>query len=196
MPKKFSDLVRESVFRPKDAARYIVALEVPKRTIIEAAVLMSILVSVFQYGVLQVIGELSENNLTTVFPYPFLDVAMQFVSIYVVNFLIVILARGAGIKVDLYEAIKVYLWFNFVLTLMMATTIMGIFALGPFVTILGIGLVFWVPFMVMSFWSVLLNSNLGVGFVVPIVAFIIASAFTTILASALNLPLMEYVENV
>jgi hypothetical protein len=134
---------------------------------------------------------------TVVFTMPLVDVGVQFVNAYIVSQIVVLLARGIRVNVTFTDAMVVYLWFNFLLIILLTVMILTSVLFGPFGIFVVLFTVVWGPYTLAVFWAQLLGTkNLFLGFVVAIVAFLIASAISVIVASILGLPVMELIPNV
>jgi len=197
MPIPLLELARESFFRPRTAAPHLIGLNLSRTVLIEAALLLAVLTILSQFLLYTFIQTRAAEAWTVKFSMPLADVAVQFVNAYIVSQIVVILARGIRVKVTFSDAMVVYLWFNFLLVVLLSVMILTSLLIGPFGMFIVLFTVVWGPYTLAVFWSYLLGSkNLFLGFVVAVVAFLIASAISVILASIVGLPVMELIPNV
>ena len=191
------ELARESFFRPRTAAQHLIGLNLSKDVILQAAMLLAVLTVLSQYLLFVFFQSQVPEVGTLTFSAPFVDVAIQFVNVYIVSYIVVLLARGIRINVDLSDAIVVYLWFNFLLIVLLTVMISATFLFGLVGSILIFFIILWAPYTIAVFWSKLLGSeNLFLGFVIATVAFLITSAISIVVVGALGLPVMEITQNV
>ena len=197
MPIPLLELARESFFRPRTAAPHLIGLNLSRDVIIQAAMLLAVLTVLSQYLLFVFVQTQATDIWKVKFSVPLVDVAIQFVNAFIVSQIVVLLARGIRVNVSFSDSIVVYLWFNFLLVILLSAMIAASFLFGFFGFILILFTVLWGPYALAVFWSELLGStNLFLGFVVAVVAFLIASAISVIVASILGLPVMEIVPNV
>ena len=197
MPIPLLVLARESFFRPRTAAPHLIGLNLSRDVIIQAAMLLAVLTVLSQYLLFVFVQAQATDIWKVKFSVPLVDVAIQFVNAFIVSQIVVLLARGIRVNVSFSDSIVVYLWFNFLLVILLSAMIAASFLFGFFGFILILFTVLWGPYALAVFWSELLGSkNLFLGFVVAVVAFLIASAISVIVASILGLPVMEIVPNV
>jgi hypothetical protein len=165
--------------------------------LIEAALLLAVLTILSQFLLYTFIQTQATEAWTVKFSAPVVDVAVQFVNAYIVSQIVVLLARGIRVNVAFSDAMVVYLWFNFLLVVLLSVMILTSVLFGPFGMFVVLFTIVWGPYTLAAFWSQLLGTkNLFLGFVVAIVAFLIASAISVIVASILGLPVMELIPNV
>lgn len=197
MPISLLELARESFFRPRTAAPHLIGLNLSRNAILQAALLLAVLTVLSQYLLFVFIQAQTTDVWTVKFSVPLVDVAMQFANAYIASQIVVLLARGIRVNVAFSDSIVVYLWFNFLLVILLSAMIAASFLFGFVGVILVLFTILWGPYALAVFWSELLGStNLFLGFVVAVVAFLIASAISVIVASILGLPVMEIVPNV
>lgn len=197
MPIPLLELARESFFRPRTAAPHLIGLNLSRNVLIEATLLLAVLTILSQYLLYTFIQTQATEMWTVKFTMPLVDVGVQFVNAYIVSQIVVLLARGIRVNVTFSDAMAVYLWFNFLLVILLAIMILTSLLFGPFGIFVVLFTIVWGPYTLAAFWSQLLGTkNLFLGFVVAIVAFLIASAISVIVASILGLPVMELIPNV
>ena len=197
MPIPLLELARESFFRPRTAAPKLIGLNLSRNVIIQAAMLLAVLTVLSQYLLFVFVQTQATDIWKVSFSMPLIDVAVQFVTAFFVSQIVVILARGIRIEVAFRDAMAVYLWFNFLLVVLLAVMIFASFLIGAAGMIFILFTVVWGPYCLAVFWSELLGTkNLFLGFVVAIVAFLLASAISVIVVGFLGLPVMEIVPNV
>lgn len=197
MPIPLLELARESFFRPRTAAPHLIGLNLSRNVLIEAALLLAVLTILSQFLLYTFIQTQATEAWTVKFSVPLVDVAVQFVNAYIVSQIVVLLARGIRVNVAFSDAMAVYLWFNFLLVVLLAVMILTSALFGAFGMFIVLFTIVWGPYTLAVFWSHLLGTkNLFLGFVVAVVAFLIASAISVIIASILGLPVMELVPNV
>lgn len=197
MPIPLLELARESFFRPRTAAPHLIGLSLSRKVLIESALLLAVLTILSQFLLYTFIQTQATEAWTVKFSMPLADVVVQFVNAYLVSQIVVLLARGIRVNVTFSDAMAVYLWFNFLLVVLLSVMILTSVLFGAFGMIIVLFTVVWGPYTLAVFWSHLLGSkNLFLGFVVAIVAFLIASAVLVIVASILGLPVMELIPNV
>ncbi|MCK4860775.1 MAG: hypothetical protein KAS85_02525 [Rhodobacteraceae bacterium] len=197
MPIPLLELARESFFRPRTAAPHLIGLNLSRNVIIESALLLAVLTILSQFLLYTFIQTQATEAWTVKFSMPVVDVAVQFVNAYFVSQIVVLLARGIRVNVAFGDAMVVYLWFNFLLVVLLSVMILTSVLFGPFGIFVVLFTVVWGPYALAAFWSHLLGTkNLFLGFVVAIVAFLIASAISVIVAGILGLPVMELIPNV
>lgn len=197
MPISLLGLARESFFRPRTAAPNLIGLNLSRNVIIQAAMLLAVLTVLSQYLLFVFVQTQATDIWKVSFSMPLIDVAVQFVTAFFVSQIVVILARGIRIEVAFKDAMAVYLWFNFLLVVLLAVMILASFLIGAAGMIFILFTIVWGPYCLAVFWSELLGTkNLFLGFVVAIVAFLLASAISVIVVGMLGLPVMEIVPNV
>ncbi len=197
MPTPFLNLLRESFFRPRNAARYILTLDLPRDAIVMATLLISILTVLSQFLLFTISQSLAEGAWTVTFSMPIGDVALQFISAYLVAQIVVMLARAVKSEVTFADSIAVYLWFNFLLVILLSIMVFAIYVLAGFGLLLVVFALVWLPYALAVYWAELLQTkNLFLGFVVAVVAFLIASAISVVVAGIIGLPVMEIIPNV
>lgn len=197
MPIPLLELARESFFRPRTAAPHLIGLNLSRNVLIEATLLLAVLTILSQYLLYTFIQTQATEMWTVKFTMPLVDVGVQFVTAYIVSQIVVLLARGIRVNVTFSDAMVVYLWFNFLLVILLDIMILTSLLFGPFGIFVVLFTIVWGPYTLAVFWSQLLGTkNLFLGFVVAIVAFLIASAISVIVASILGLPVMELIPNV
>lgn len=197
MPMPFLELLRESFFRPRSAARIILSLDLSRDAIIMATLLVSILTVLSQFLLFTVSQSLAEGAWSVSFSLPVGDVALQFVGAYLVAQIVVMLARAVKAEVNFADSIAIYLWFNFLLVILLSTLVVAIYFLSGFGLLMVVATLIWVPYALAVYWSALLKTqNLFLGFVVAVVAFLIASAISVVVAGIIGLPVMEISPNV
>ena len=197
MPIPLLELARESFFRPRTAAPKLIGLNLSRNVIIQAAMLLAVLTVLSQYLLFVFVQTQATDIWKVSFSMPLIDVAVQFVTAFFVSQIVVILARGIRIEVAFSDAMAVYLWFNFLLVVLLAVMILASFLIGAAGMIFILFTIVWGPYCLAVFWSELLGTkNLFLGFVVAIVAFLLASAISVIVVGFLGLPVMEIVPNV
>ncbi|PCJ74768.1 MAG: hypothetical protein COA53_08215 [Rhodobacteraceae bacterium] len=197
MPIPLLELARESFFRPRTAAPHLIGLNLSRNVLIEAALLLAVLTILSQFLLYTFIQTQATEAWTVKFSVPLIDVAVQFVNAFIVSQIVVLLARGIRVSVAFSDAMAIYLWFNFLLVVLLAVMILTSALFGAFGMFVVLFTIVWAPYTLAVFWSHLLGTkNLFLGFVVAVVAFLIASAISVVLASILGLPVMELVPNV
>jgi len=197
MPIPLLELARESFFRPRTAAPHLIGLNLSRNVLIEAALLLAVLTILSQFLLYTFIQTQAAEAWTVKFSMPVVDVAVQFVNAYIVSQIVVMLARGISVNVTFSDAMAVYLWFNFLLVVLLSVMILTSALFGAFGMFVVLFTIVWGPYSMAAFWSHLLGTqNLFLGFVVALVAFLIASAITVIVANMLGLPVMELIPNV
>jgi len=196
MPIPLLELARESFFRPRTAAPHLIGLNLSRNVIIEAALLLAVLTILSQFLLYTFIQTQATEVWTVKFSMPLVDVAVQFVNAYLVSHIVVLLARGIRVSVTFSDAMVVYLWFNFLLVVLLSAMILVSVLIGPFGMFIVLFTVVWAPYAMAVFWAHLLGTeNRFLGFVVALVAFLIASAISVVIASILGLPVMELIPN-
>mgnify|MGYP006935315179 CR=1 FL=1 len=197
MPIPLLELARESFFRPRTAAPHLTGLNLSRNVLIEAALLLAVLTILSQFLLYTFIKTQATDAWTVEFTMPVVDVGVQFVNAYLVSQIVVMLARGIRVNVTFSDAMVVYLWFNFLLVVLLSVMILTSVLFGPFGVFVVLFTIVWGPYTLAIFWSQLLGTkNLFLGFVVAIVAFLIAGAISVIVANILGLPVMELIPNV
>ncbi len=197
MPIPLLELARESFFRPRTAAPNLIGLNLSRNILIESALLLAVLTILSQFLLYTFIQSQTTEVWTVKFSVPLVDVVVQFVNAFLVSQIVVMLARSVRVKVTFSDAMAVYLWFNFLLVVLLSVMILTSVLFGAFGMVIVLFTVVWGPYTLAVFWSHLLGTkNLFLGFVVALVAFLIASALSVIVASILGLPVMELVPNV
>jgi len=197
MPIPLLELARESFFRPRTAAPHLIGLNLSRNVLIEAAMLLAVLTILSQFLLYTFIQTQANEAWTVKFSMPVVDVAVQFINAFFVSQIVVLLARGVRVNVTFSDAMVVYLWFNFLLVVLLSMMILTSALFGAFGMFIVLFTVVWGPYTLAVFWSHLMGTkNLFLGFVVAIVAFLLASALSVIVAGILGLPVMELVPNV
>lgn len=197
MPIPLLELARESFFRPRTAAPHLIGLNLSRKVLIESALLLAVLTILSQFLLYTFIQSQTTEVWTVKFSMPLVDVVVQFVNAYLVSQIVVLLARGVRVNVTFSDAMAVYLWFNFLLIVLLSLMILTSVMFGAFGMFIVLFTIVWGPYTLAVFWSNLLETkNLFLGFVVALVAFLIASAISVIVASILGLPVMELIPNV
>ncbi|OUS08285.1 hypothetical protein A9Q96_02170 [Rhodobacterales bacterium 52_120_T64] len=197
MPIPLLELARESFFRPRTAAPHLIGLNLSRNVLIEAALLLAVLTILSQFLLYTFIQTQATEVWTVKFSVPLVDVAVQFFNAYLVSQIVVMLARGIRVDVKFSDAMVVYLWFNILLVVLLSLMILTSMLLGPFGIFVVLFTIVWGPYALAVFWSQLMGTkNLFLGFVVAVVAFLIAGAILVIAASFLGLPVMELIPNV
>jgi len=197
MPISILELARESFFRPRTAAPYLIGLNLTRNTIVQAAMLLAVLTVLSQYLLFVFVQNQATDVWSVQFPMPLADVVVQFVTAYIVSQIVVILARAVSIDVKFRDAMAIYLWFNLLLVALLAVMIVTSFMVGAAGLIIILFTIVWGPYCLAVFWSELLQTkNLFMGFFVGMVAFLLATAISAVLVGVLGLPVMEIVPNV
>lgn len=197
MPLPLLELARESFFRPRTAAPNLIGLKLSRNVIAEAAMLLAVLTVLSQYLLFIFVQNKATDIWRVEFSMPLIDVAVQFVTAFVVAQVVVILARGIKVEISFSDAMAVYLWFNFLLVVLLAVMIFASFLIGAAGMIFILFIAVWGPYCLAVFWSELLGTkNLLLGLVIAVVAFLIATAISVFVVSVLGLPVMEIVPNV
>ena len=197
MPISLLELARESFFRPRTAAPYLLGVNLSRNVIMEAALLLAVLTILSQYLLFNFIQTQAAEEWTVKFTMPMVDVIVQFVNAYIASQVVVLLARGMRVKITFTDAMAVYLWFNFLLVVLLTIMILTSALFGAFGLLIVLFTAVWGPYALAVFWSNLLRTkNLFLGFTVTIVAFLIASAISVLVVNILGLPVMELIANV
>ena len=197
MPISLLELARESFFRPRTAAPYLLGVNLSRNVIMEAALLLAVLTILSQYLLFNFIQTQAAEEWTVKFTMPMVDVIVQFVNAYIASQIVVLLARGMRVKITFTDAMTVYLWFNFLLVVLLTLMILTSALFGAFGLFIVLFTAVWGPYALAVFWSHLLRTkNLFLGFTVTIVAFLIASAISVLVVNILGLPVMELIANV
>lgn len=196
MPISLLELARESFFRPRTAAPYLIGVNLSRNTLIEAAMLLAVLTVLSQYLMFWFAQNYAPDILMVNFSVPIIDVAIQFAGVFLASQIVVIFARGIGRDVSIADSVTVYLWFNFLLVVLLTVIILASVVFGAAAMILILFMLFWGPYTLAVFWSELLGtSNRFLGFVVAVVAFLMTSAISVVVSSILGLPVMEIIPN-
>ena len=197
MPETFVDLVRYSFFRPREAAKVITRLNYPRPVITQVVLLLAVLTVLLQYFLLGFYERQSPTPVTVTFPLPFWDIALQFGGAYLASYIVVFLARVARVNITLTASLITYAWVNFMMLILMSSALISYYVFTPVFLIILVFTLIWTPIALTVFWSELLgNKNLFLGFTIPVLAILLTSAISIILASALGLPLMEITTDV
>lgn len=197
MPISLLELARESFFRPRTAAPYLLGVNLSRNVIMEAALFLAVLTILSQYLLFNFIQTQAAEEWTVKFSMPVVDVMVQFVNAYIASQIVVLLARGMRVKITFTDAMTVYLWFNFLLVVLLTIMILTSALFGAFGLFIVLFTAVWGPYALAVFWSNLLRTkNLFLGFTVTIVAFLIASAVSVLVVNILGLPVMELIANV
>lgn len=197
MPIPLLELARESFFRPKTAAPELIGLNIPRNKLIEAAMLLAVLTVLSQYLLFLFIQAQGAGAWGVSFSVPFVDVGLQFANAFIASQIVVLMARVLRVNVSFVDSLVVYLWFNLLLIVLMGLMIATSFFFGIMGIVIILFTIFWGPYTLAVFWSELLETkNLLLGFVVAVVAFLLASAVLVIIAGILGLPVMGIIQNV
>ena len=197
MPNTFVDLVRKSFFRPREAARYVADLNLTRPVIAQAVLLLAILTVIMQYFLLVVMASTALIPTEVVFNLPIGDILFQAAGAYLTSYIVVLLARAAGITVAFEASIAVFIWFNMLMLVLMGLMLLTFYLLNAASLIIIMFSIVWLPVALTLYWSELLKTqNLFLAFVVPVVAILLASAISVVVAAILGVPLMEITTNV
>lgn len=197
MPETFVDLVRYSFFRPREAARVITRLNYPRPVILQVVLLLAVLTVLLQYFLLGFYERQSPTPVTTSFPLPIWDIALQFGGAYLASYIVVFLAKAARVEITMTASLITYVWVNFMMLILMSTALITFYVFTPIFLIIIVFTLIWAPIALTVFWSELLQKeNHFLGFIIPVLAILITSAISIIIAAALGLPMMEITPDV
>ncbi|MGE4610551.1 MAG: hypothetical protein AAED33_03985 [Paracoccaceae bacterium] len=197
MPKSLFALVRESIFQPRVAARYIANVSPSSEVVFLGALLLAVASVLSQYLMFGFVSRALIDDWTMTFNMPFIDVAFQFIRIFVIAQVTVFLAKRISFDVQLFDVVKVFVWYNLILQLLFGLTILVMLMFGLIGLLIILFTAFWAPYAAALFWSELFDTKkLFLGFAIAVVAFLIASAISAVVAGFLGLPVMEIIPNV
>ncbi len=197
MKSAFVDLVRQSLTRPAEAARVLVALKLSNAEVLQATALLAVLSVIARYGLFGFLVAYSPTPVGLTDYNVVADLAMQFGGVYLAILTIIILARGMGARVAFADAAAVYIWFNLMLTLASFVMLLAFYALGSIAVLVSAAVGIWGLWAMAHFWAVLVaRDNLLVGLGLGLVSVLIASSVTVVVVGVLNLPVMEITANV
>ncbi|HSF91049.1 MAG TPA: hypothetical protein VLA51_02475 [Paracoccaceae bacterium] len=191
------NLARDTLFRPRLAARALRDWTLSVATVTEAALLLACLSTLSKYLLLRYLTSLNFEEDVVISGPPIGDVIVQFGAIYVASVTIQVLGRMFNRNIPLIQSLKLYIWFNLVF-FVMATALLGLAAVLPAVAAaMSIALVLWSIYAVGQFWAEMLGGNNPIlGFVLVLTAMILASILTVLAADVIGIPMMELAQRV
>lgn len=188
MQKTFALLIRDSFVRPRDAARYLLSLNLPNNVLLQAAILRSVL-SVLAWALMSMtmISMSTDVVLPEDIP-PLINVILGLVGIILTSYIVVQFARLLGVKINLATSATVYIWFGLLESAMMIVILLAMYLFGSSMALLFIGAAFWGIWAMALFWSeVLGGKNVFVALPVIIGASLITVTLLGLLVGAFGL---------
>lgn len=138
-------LVVDSLRRPRQAARQLLAIAVPDRTVIEGAVLVSAAGMVLAHAVLSLVPEADVVG-AGVLHEPLVSALVQLVAIFFLILLVVRIGRLFGGQGQFHDAAKLIVWLDLVLVMMQAVQLALLFvfpALAALVSLIAVAWMLW-----------------------------------------------------
>jgi len=192
MPIQFGQLVRDSLLKPRDAARALLGVSLSDAVILQGALLSGILSVIALIAVYTSLATISPEVQAPHVPMIFADVTLAVLTVFVTSFVVVVLAKGVNADVSLRQSLTFYIWFGMVESGMMIAISLALFLLGPVGILSFLAAGVWGIWAMGLFWTILLQRDgYFTGLLVIILASLIAVTILSILAAALNLPVME-----
>lgn len=189
MLEQIRELARDSLFRPRVAARKLLKADLSAASLREAALLLACLSTISKALLLRYLLEFQTETSYQVTGSPIADAAVQFGSIYLAVYAVKVIGRC-----QFQDSMVIYVWFN-LLFFTMSIFLMGLAVLLPALsiafTLLMLG---WAIWAVGKFWAELTRSGSAIaGFFVALSAMLVSSVLTVLIAETFGLPMLEIV---
>lgn len=144
-------LAMDSVFQPRGAARRLLALDVPRRSLVDAAVAVTCIGLVLGYVGLRLSGGAVDPVSAALLGAPFVGAVVQFAVMAGAAFLTWRVGRSFGGQGEFWGALRVVVWLNAV-TLGIQVVQLVALAVAPFVAgPIAIATLFWLLWAFASF---------------------------------------------
>jgi Yip1 domain len=147
----WKDLVVESLRQPREAARRVLAANLPVRQLVEAALLVTSAAMVLGYLSLRMIPAEADLVSTAVLNNPLVGAVIQLVATAVVVVLSVRIGRLFGGQGTLPGGLALIVWLNAMLVLFQALQVVALALVPPLAAVLAILAMIWALWAYASF---------------------------------------------
>lgn len=151
----WSELLVQSIVRPRDAARQVLALGVPVPVLIEAALAVTCLGMVLGFLGMSLTSAALDSLTSFILGNPLMGAAIQFAVLFVVVGLVLVIGRAFGGTGDFPGALAIVVWIDAVMLVIQAVQVLALVLLPPVATLLALATIIWVIWALASFVSVL-----------------------------------------
>lgn len=197
MSKSLPHLIRDGYRRPREAARYLLDLDLQPSVIVQAALLLVIINTLSLVLLYNAMERYSPEPIQIIQPPLLIGAFVQLLFVAICSYVVKLLSPAFGNKVSFAQSATIFIWFNLL-------QLCGAMAALFVVMIFGL-LAFFVPIIPMvwtiwalgKYWAELVeNKSNFIGFLLVVVAILITLPILGVLVSLLGLPGVEIVQNV
>ena len=135
--------VKNSLARPRAAARAVLDLQLPRDVLVQAAAAVTALGVVLGYLAVALSAEAVDPVSTAILGAPLIGAALQFATILLAGFLTWRIGRAFGGTGNLDGALTVVVWLNAVMLLIQAAQLLVLMFLPPFAGLIAVATVVW-----------------------------------------------------
>ncbi len=197
MPQNAANFLRSGFLRPRAVARYLIDLKFSNDSIIQAALLGSVL-SALTWAILPLVFEKYHLQLPVNKQLPlFMDLGLGLAAIFLTSHIVMLLARSIGVQIGFRASITIYIWFGILESCLMLCLMALVYVVGPLAVILFIPAGFWGIWALGCYWSELLQRpGFFTGLALIIVASLISSAILLGVVGVFDQSIPELATNV
>lgn len=139
----WGDLIRDSLVRPRAAARHILDLGLGREVLVPAALLVACLGTFVAYLAARVVPAPEGAQFAEFVASPVLATAMNLAQLAVMCWLAAWVGRLFGGQGTLAGAAALVIWYDLLSLLLVAALLLSIFLLPPLGFLLGLGFIVW-----------------------------------------------------
>lgn len=147
----WGDLLGETFLRPREAAKRVLAVELPGGAVAEAALAVSCLGIVLGYLGLRLSGGSVDPISAALLSRPFLGVATQLAALVLVAWLTAVIGQRFGGRGGFLGAAASIVWLNAATLLVQALQIVAIVFAPPLASMIALATLFWLLWAFASF---------------------------------------------
>jgi hypothetical protein len=147
----WKDMALESIFRPREAAKKVMRLNLPVEVVLQAAVAVICAGMVLAYLSVRLTTGSVDPVAAAIVSDPLIGAVIQFVVLMVVTVLSFRVGRAFGGTGDLRQAFALVVWLNVVLLLIQVVQLVVLMILPPLAALLALAAIGWTLWALANF---------------------------------------------